>query len=85
MNAPSENNESKKRAVITPEQEELLRAFEQAKKLGYGEFSVFIQGGNIVRYEIKKSKMCFKQKGGTENISEAAEDMKKLSCRETSQ
>lgn len=90
MNQYNENeDESKKHAIITPEQEALLRAFKQAKKMGYGEFTIFIQGGNIVRYEFKKSKSFFHSKKSSEsrqgheeynvkNIEEATEDMKNI-------
>ncbi len=75
--------------MITPEQEALLCAFKQAKKMGYGEFTIFIQGGNVVRYELKKSKSFFYSKKSSEsgqeheknnvkNIEEATEDMKNI-------
>jgi hypothetical protein len=71
MSKPLKNRNSIKRAMITSEQEELLRLFEQAKELGYGEFTISIWRGDIARYKIKKSKI-FYPKSGAENIGEAA-------------
>ncbi len=73
----SQNNESRKHALITPEQEALLRAFESAKKMQYGEFTIYLQAGNIVRTEIKKSESFYGQKKtNTEAIKKANDDMK---------
>ena len=76
MNAP-QNNESRKHALITPEQEALLRLFEAVKKIPYGELNLFLQAGNIVRAETKKSKSFYeKNKTNVQIINEVIEDMK---------
>lgn len=63
--------------MITAEQEALLRAFDSAKKMSYGEFTIYLQAGNIVRYEIKKSKSMTEngKKGNPEAIQDAAKDL----------
>ncbi len=48
--------------MITTEQEALLRAFESVKKMQYGELTFYLQAGNIVRYEVKKSKSLIENK-----------------------
>lgn len=48
--------------MITTEQEALLRAFENVKKMQYGELTLYLQAGNIVRYEVKKSKSLIENK-----------------------
>lgn len=75
-----QNQQPRKHALITSEQEALLRAFENAKKMNYGEFTIYMQGGNIVRYEIKKSKSMTAEskKANPEIIQEAATDLGEL-------
>ena len=73
--APQNNSEPRKLARITAEQEALLRAFERLKKLGFGELTLYVQGGNIVRYEAKKSQSMTVKKPNTESIREVIEDL----------
>ena len=73
---------TRKHAMITGEQEAMLRALEQAKKIGYGEFTLFIQAGNITRYEITKSHSFFgdtaksERRQNSEVLKEAEDDLK---------
>ena len=62
MNINPQNQEPRKHALITAEQEALLRAFEQAKKMQFGEITIFIQTSKITRYEIRKSNLNSTQK-----------------------
>ena len=74
--APQNPEVPRKHAMITAEQEALLRAFEQAKKMVWGEITIFIGGGKIVRYEIKKSvKAEGSQKSNTDILKDAGEDL----------
>ncbi len=77
-NTNQQNQEPRKHALITAEQEALMRAFEQAKKMQYGEFTIHLQGGNIVRYEIKKSESLTNKKLNAESLKDAASDMDDL-------
>lgn len=77
-NANQPNQEPRKHAMITAEQEALMRAFEQAKKMQYGEFIIYLQGGNIVRYEIKKSESMLNKKSNADTLKDAGSDMDEL-------
>ena len=62
--------------MITAEQEALMRAMEQAKKMDFGEITIYIQTGKITRYEIRKSQLNHGgQKSNVEMIKEAEDDM----------
>lgn len=74
-NTNQPNQEPRKHALITSEQEALMRAFEQAKKMQFGEFTIYLQGGNIVRYEIKKSESIVKKKNNADTLKDASADM----------
>ena len=74
-NTNQQNPEPRKHALITAEQEALLRAFEQAKKMQYGELTIYLQGGNIVRYEIRKSESLINKKNNAEVLKDAGADM----------
>ena len=54
---PNKPEAPRKHALITAEQEALLRAFEQAKNMQFGELILYVQVGKITRYEIKKSRL----------------------------
>ena len=77
MSTTPDNQEvPRKHALITAEQEALLRAFEQAKKMQFGELILYVQVGKITRYEIKKSRLNDgAQKANTDILKDAGEDM----------
>jgi hypothetical protein len=76
MNTNPPNQEPRKHALITAEQEALLRAFEQAKKMQFGEITIYIQTSRITRYEIRKSNLNVNsQKGNAEMIKDAEDDL----------
>ncbi len=77
-NQANQNQEPRKHAMITGEQEALMRAFEQAKKMQYGEFIIYLQGGNIVRYEIRKSESMVNKKNNADTLKDAGSDMEEL-------
>jgi hypothetical protein len=66
----SEADSLKKRAMAA-----LMRAFEQAKKMKFGEFTIYLQAGNIVRYKIEKSESIVGKKSNDEALKDAGEDM----------
>ena len=74
-NTNEQNQEPRKHALITAEQEALLRAFEPAKKLHYGEFTIYMQGGNIVRYQINKSESIVGKKNNAEILKDTSSEM----------
>ena len=62
--------------MITAEQEALMRAMEQAKKMDFGEITIYIQTGKITRYEIRKSQLNQgSQKNNAEMLKNAEDDM----------
>ncbi|HUC88998.1 MAG TPA: hypothetical protein VMR49_03140 [Candidatus Paceibacterota bacterium] len=76
MNTEPQKQEPRKHAMITAEQEALMRAMEQAKKMDFGEITIYIQTGKITRYEIRKSKLNQgSQKSNADMLKEAEEDM----------
>ena len=76
MNINPQNQEPRKHALITAEQEALLRAFEQAKKMEFGQFTLHLHSGKISRYEILKSGVNIdSRKSNVEVVQEATEDM----------
>lgn len=77
MSNPQQKNDPvRKHALITSEQEALLRAFEQAKKMQFGELILFVQGGKITRYEIKKSRLNEgTQQSNVDVLKDMGEDM----------
>ena len=76
MNTNNQNQEPRKHALITKEQEMLMRAFEQAKKMEFGEFTIHLHAGRITRYEVRKSGInANSEKGNVEIIDESIADM----------
>ena len=76
MNINQQNSDPRKHALITAEQEALLRAFEQAKKMQFGEITIYIQTSKITRYEIRKSSLnANSQKSNTDMIKNAEDDL----------
>ncbi len=76
MNTQQNPEIPRKHALITAEQEALLRAFEQAKKMSFGEITIFVQSAKITRYEIRKSQLnTDAQKGNAEMLTAAGEDL----------
>ena len=78
MNIPPKNHESRKHALITPEQEILLRLFESVKKMSYGQIIIYLQAGNIVRSEVTESKSFYAQnpkKLNAEILKEISDDI----------
>jgi hypothetical protein len=79
MNTNPQNQEPRKHALITAEQEALLRAFEQAKKMQFGEITIYIQTSRITRYEIRKSNLnTGSQKSNVEMMKDAEDDLDEL-------
>ena len=79
MNTNPSNQEPRKHALITAEQEALLRAFEQAKKMQFGEITIYIQTSRITRYEIRKSNLnAGSQKSNVEMMKDAEDDLGEL-------
>lgn len=74
MNNPNQQNpEPRKHAMITAEQEALLRAYEEAKKLQYGEINLYINAGKITNYNILKS---YKNEDGKKDNVEMLKNLK---------
>ncbi len=76
MNTPQNVEVPRKHALITAEQEALLRTLEQAKKMSFGEITIFIQSAKITRYEIRKSQLnTDQQKSNADMLKDAGEDL----------
>jgi hypothetical protein len=73
--SPQNQEPQRKHALITAEQEALLRAFEQAKKMQFGELTIYVQSGKITRYEIRKSQLNDGKKTNADILKDAGEDM----------
>ena len=76
MTTPQKSEPQRKHALITAEQEALLRTLEQAKKMSFGELTIFIQSSKITRYEIRKSQLnTDSQKSNADMLKNAEDDL----------
>ncbi len=76
MTTPQKPEIPRKPALITAEQEALLRTLEQAKKMSFGEITIYIQSSKITRYEIRKSQLNpDAQKSNADMLKNAGEDL----------